>query len=179
MKTSLLSIALVFAAFGMQAQNTNVTETSKTTVRTVKDSDGERKQVKQQNTAEVQNIELKDADGKSLNKEMKETPVQVTSVTQITNPDGTTRTVDVDRSAVYTSTAGNKYNVQLDAMGYRVTSDQLKKPALLRKTSNNSYIYHTNGKTSVAYFDTQGNIVLETYDDKSDKVSVEKFVKAN
>jgi len=179
MKTSLLSIAFVFAAFGMHAQNTNVTETSKTTVRTIKDSDGERKQVKQQNTAEVQNIELKDADGKSLNKEMKETPTQVTSVTQITNPDGTTRTVDVDRSATYTSSNGKKYNVQLDAMGYRVTSDQLKKPALLRKTSNNSYIYRTNDKTSVAYFDTDGNIVLETYDDKSDKVSTEKFMKAN
>lgn len=179
MKTSLLSIALVFAAFTMQAQNTNVTETSKTTVKTIKDSDGERKQVKQQNTAEVQNIELKDADGKSLNKEMKETPVQVTSVTQITNPDGTTRTVDVDRSAVYTSSNGKKYSVQLDALGYRVTSDQLKKPALLRRTSNNSYIYRANDKTSIAYFDTDGNIVMETYDDKSDKVSTEKFMKGN
>ena len=179
MKTSLLSIALVFAAFGMQAQNTNVTETSKTTVRTVKDSDGERKQVKQQNTAEVQNIELKDADGKSLNKEMKETPVQVTSVTQITNPDGTTRTVDIDRSAVYTSTSGKQYKVTLDAMGYSVTSDELKKPALLRKTSTNSYIYRTKDKTSIGYFDTDGNIILETYDDSSDKVTVEKFMKTN
>ena len=179
MKTSLLSIALVFAAFGMQAQNTNVTETSKTTVRTVKDSDGERKQVKQQNTTEVQNIELKDADGKSLNKEMKETPVQVTSVTQITNPDGTTRTVDIDRSAVYTSTSGKQYKVTLDAMGYSVTSDELKKPALLRKTSTNSYIYRTKDKTSIGYFDTDGNIILETYDDSSDKVTVEKFMKTN
>lgn len=170
-------MAAVLFALNMQAQNTNVTETSKTTVTTVKDSDGEKKLVKEQMTQEAQDIKFKDTKGDPLNKEMAATPTQVTSVTQITNPDGTTRTVDVDRSAVYTSESGKKYNVALDAMGYRVTSDELKKPALLRRTSSNSYIYRAKDKTSIAYFDTQGNIILETYDDKSDKVTTEKFMR--
>jgi hypothetical protein len=72
---------------------------------------------------------------------MEVTPVQTTSVTQITNPDGSTRTVHVDRSAVYTSPGGQKYTLALDPMGYKVTSSELKKPAILRATSTNTYIY--------------------------------------
>lgn len=177
MKTSFLAIATFLVAFGTQAQNTNVTETSKKTVTTIKDSEGEKQVVKEQKTSEAQDIKFKDTPGDPLNKEMQATPTQVTSVTQITNPDGTTRTVDVDRSAVYASDSGKKYTIALDPMGYRVTSDALKKPALMRKTSTNSYIYRTKDKTSIAYFDTNGNIILETYDDASDKVTVEKFMK--
>ena len=179
MKTlSILAASLLFS-IASQAQNTNVTETSKTTVRTIKDSEGEKKLVKEQKTSEAQDIKFKDTPGDPLNKEMVTTPTQVTSTTQITNPDGTTRTVDIDRSAVYTSQSGKQYKVTLDAMGYSVTSDALKKPALVRKTSTNSYIYRAKDKTSIAYFDTDGNIILETYDDSSDKVTIEKFMKTN
>jgi len=108
---------------------------------------------------------------------MAATPTQVVSVTKVTNPDGTTRTVDVDRSAVYTSPTGKKYSLALDPMGYRVTSDELKKPALLRMTSTNSYIYRSKEATSVGYFDTNGDFVLESYDDKSDKVTIQKFAR--
>ena len=47
--------------------------------------------------------------------------------------------------------------------------------ALLRKTSTNSYIYRLKDKIAIGYFDTQGNLILETYDNKSDKVSIEKY----
>ena len=175
MKTTFLTIAALMLTFGISAQNTNVTDVTKTTVTTVKDSDGEKRLVKKEDVKEVQNIELKDANSNSLNKEMKETPVQVTSVTKITNPDGSTRTVDVDRSSYYMSD-GRKYKVALDAQGYTITSDMTKKPALLRKTSTNSYIYRTGNSTSVAYFDTEGNLVIETYNDKTDAVTARKFV---
>jgi hypothetical protein len=59
--------------------------------------------VKEQKTTEAQAIKFKDMPGDSLNKEMASSPTQIISTTQITNPDGTTRTVDIDRSAVYTS----------------------------------------------------------------------------
>ena len=49
----------------------------------------------------------------------------------------------------------------------------------MRKTSTNSYIYRAKDKTSIGYFDTDGNIILETYDDASDKVTIEKFMKMN
>lgn len=173
MKTILLGISLALFSFGAAAQNKNVQETTKTTVTTVKTSDGEKKYVKDEKTAEVQNIELKDAKPNTLNIEMKESPVNVTSTTQITNPDGTTRTVDIDRSSYY-SMGGNKYKLSLDASGYTMSSGT-GKPSLLRKTSTNSYIFRSKDKTAVGYFDTQGNLVLETYDDKTDKVSIETY----
>lgn len=179
MKTITMVAASVLFSFAMQAQNTNVTQTSKTTVRTIKDSEGEKKVVKEQNTTEAQDIKFKDTPGDPLNKETVSTPTQVISTTQITNPDGTTRTVDIDRSATYTSDSGKKYTVSLDAMGYRVMGDGMKKAALMRKTSTNSYIYRAKDKTSIGYFDTDGNIILETYDDASDKVTIEKFMKMN
>ncbi|AWA30473.1 hypothetical protein HYN48_10455 [Flavobacterium magnum] len=175
MKKILLSAMMLFGLNAV-AQNKNITNVTKTTVTTVKDSDGEKKQVKKENVQEVQNIELQNAESKELNKDLKPTPVEVTSTTQITNPDGSTRTVDVDRSSYYESN-GVKYDVKLDAQGYTVNAPSFQKPALLRKTSTNSYIYRGKDQTSIGYFDTNGNLILETYDDRSDKVSTQTFTK--
>lgn len=176
MKALILGFAAVLFTLNAQAQNKNVTNVSKTTTTTVKDSEGEKKMVKKENTTEVQNIELQNADANTLNKDLKASPVQVTSTTEITNPDGTTRTVDVDRSAYYT-VGGSKYKVALDNSGYMVMEPTGKKYAILRRTSNNNYIYRTKDKTSVGYFDKDGNLVLETYDDKTDKVIIETYTK--
>lgn len=177
MKKLVLGAVAILFAFQAQAQNTNVTETSKTTVTTVKDSDGEKQVVKEQKTTEAQDIKFKETAGDPLNKEMAASPTTVTSTTQITNPDGSTRTVSMDRSAVYMSPSGKQYKLALDPMGYRVTSEELKKPALLRMTSTNSYIYRSKDVTSVGYFDTNGDFILESYDDKTDKVSIQKFTR--
>lgn len=173
MKTILFGISVIMCTLTSQAQNKNVQETTKSTVTTVKTSEGEKKFVKNENTTEVQNIELKEANPNSINVEMKNSPVNVTSTTQITNPDGSTRTVDIDRSSYYMYN-GEKYKLALDASGYTMVKGN-EKPALLRKTTTNSYIFRTNNKTSIGYFDTNGNLVLETYDDKSDKVTVETY----
>lgn len=174
MKTIVLSGLALLATMGMQAQNKNVTDIQKTTVTTVKDSDGEKKILKTQEVQEVQDIELQDADSKALNKDMKQTPVQVTSRTTVTNPDGSTRTVDVDRSAYYDYN-GKNYQLRLDPSGYAIISPENKKVGVLRATTTNSYIYRGKNSTSIGYFDTNGNLVLETYDDKSDKVTVETY----
>ena len=174
MKSIFLGVATLLLTVSTQAQNTNVTDVTKTTVTTVKDSDGQKQQVKTQDVKEVQNIELQNADSKALNKDLKETPVQVTSSTQIVNPDGSTRTVDNDMSSYYESN-GKRYQVALDASGYTITNPDSKRQALLRKTSTNSFIYRTKDKTAVGYFNTNGDLVLETYDDKSDKISTETF----
>jgi len=175
MRTIYLGLAAFLLTMTVQAQNTNVTETQKTTVTTIKDSEGEKTRVKKQTTQQAQDIKFKETAGDPLNKEMVVTPVQSTSVTQITNPDGSTRTVNVDRSAYYEGN-GQKYKVALDPYGYTISNDKsTTKPALLRSTSTNSYIYRTKDKTAVGYFDLNGNLVIETYDDKSDKVNVETY----
>ncbi len=167
-------IALLFST-GMVAQNKNVTKTSKTTTTTIKDSDGEKQLIRTQNTDQQQNIEFQDADSNALNKDQKATPVQVTSTTQVTLPDGTTRMVDVDRSAYYTM-GDNQYKVYVDKKGYTLASDN-KKAGVLRHLSNNSYIYKTADRTSVGYFNEEGNLVLQTYDDKTDEITTEIFTR--
>ena len=174
MKTIILGIMAFLFSLNNQAQNQNVKSEVKTTVTTVKDSEGEKKIIKTQEVKEVQNIELKDADSNVLNKEIKESPVEVTATTAIT-ANGITKVVDVDRSAYY-NLNGKKYQVALSENGYNVFLPNRQKTAILRKTSNNNYIYKSKNKTSFAYFDANGNLVLESYDDKTDKVIIETYI---
>lgn len=171
---TLLSFLFTIASV---AQNKNVLKTSETTTTTIKDSDGEKKIVKKEDTQEIQKIELKDEKPNTLNIEMKETPVEVIKTTQITNADGTTRTVDVDRSGYYQGENNTKYKIALDSQGYTLIYDANKKPDLLRKTSINTYIYRNKNTTAISYFDTDGNLVIETYNDKNDTVTTQKYLK--
>jgi hypothetical protein len=176
MKKIAMFTAALLLGYSTQAQVKNVTDVTKTTTTTIKDSEGVKQAVKEQKIQEVQDVEVEDADSKALNKNIKQTPVQVTSVTTVTNPDGSTRTVDVDNSAYYENN-GQRYDVRLDAAGYTVNAPGWKKPAVLRKTSTNSFIYRGKDKVAIGYFDTNGNLVLETYDDKSDKVTIETLTR--
>ncbi|QZK89922.1 hypothetical protein K5V07_05235 [Flavobacterium sp. CHNK8] len=173
MKTILIgAIALLFS-MNSQAQIKNVKSEVKTTVTTIKDSKGEKQLVKTQEVKETQNIELKDAESNALNKEIKQTPVQVTAITAVT-ANGVTNIVDVDRSAYYNYN-GQKYQVSLAETGYNMYLPNKEKAAVLRKTSNNNYIYSTKSKTSFGYFNADGNLVLESYDPATDKITSEIF----
>lgn len=173
MKKLVLGIAVLLFSINSQAQIKDKKTETKTTIITKKDSEGEHTTVKKEIEKEVQNIEMKAESPNTLNIEMKETPVEVTKMTVITNPDGTTRTVHIDRSGLYEYN-GNKFKLALDAMGYTLTFGN-SKPALLRKTSTNSYIYRSKDKTAIGYFDTSGNLIVEIYNDKSDDVTIEKY----
>ena len=168
------AFALLLSA-GLQAQNTNVTDVTKKTVTTVKDSDGTKQVIKEENIKAKQKIELENPDSKALNKDMKASPVELESTTTVTNPDGTTRTVATDRSAAY-QFEGKNYMLSLDPSGYIVTDVDNKKIGLLRATSTNSYIFRGEKSISIGYFDVDGNMVLDTYDDNSDKVTTRTFV---
>jgi hypothetical protein len=173
MKTILIGALALLFSVQSQAQNKNVKSEVKTTVTTIKDSKGEQKLVKTQEIKETQNIELKDADSNALNKEIKQTPVQVTAITAVT-ANGVTNIVDVDRSAYYNYN-GQKYQVSLAETGYNMYLPNKEKTAVLRKTSNNNYIYSTKSKTSFGYFNADGNLVLESYDPETDKITSEIF----
>ena len=171
-----MSAVAVFFAMNVQAQNKNVTKTSNTTVTTVKDSDGEQKMIKTQNVNQVQDVELQNAESNELNKDVKASPVQVTSTTTITAPNGTTRTVDVDRSAYY-SMGNQKYQMSVDNVGYTMMTDKNKKAGVLRQVSTNGYIYQNGDRTSYGYFDENNNLVISTYDSKNDTIVTEMYSK--
>ena len=174
MKTIILSFAALVITLNTSAQIQNVTEVSKTTITTTKDSDGEKQSIKKQDVKEVQNVELQNPNSDALNKDMKLTPVAVISKTQIINPDGSTRTVDIDRSSYYESN-GKKVQLSLDSNGYFMVMPETRTRTLLRKTSTNSYILKSKNKFAIGYFDVNGNLIIESYDDKSDRVNVETF----
>ena len=166
-------VAFLFT-LNTQAQNTNIKTEVQTNVLTTKDSKGEKKIIKTQEIKEIQNVELKDADSNVLNKDIKESPVQVIATTAV-SADGVTKVIDVDRSAYY-NLGGEKYKVATDTSGYTMFLPDGKKTAILRKTSNNNYIYRTKNATSYGYFDANGNLVLESYDDKTDKITVTTYI---
>ena len=174
MKSILFGILFICATSTINSQNKNVKDETKTTTTTVVDSKGEKTYVKKENTREVQNIELKEQNPKNINMDLKDSAVMVKSTTTITNPDGSTRTVDIDRSSYYLLN-GKKYNVALDSRGYQILSEDNKEEAFLRKTSTNSFIYRNKNKIAIGYFDVEGNLILETYDPKTDTVSYEKY----
>ncbi|MBF6640923.1 hypothetical protein IVB69_05485 [Flavobacterium sp. J49] len=175
MKVLLLSTLTLLFTINSQAQNTNVKSEVKTTTKTIKDSKGEKKIVKTEEIKEVQKIKLEEAKANSLNIPMKaDQEVDVTKKTKLA-VDGVTQFVDVDRSAYYTFN-GQKYQVAIDKSGYTMAIPDNQERAVLRRTSNNNYIYKNKDKLSVGYFDAEGNLVLETYDEKTDTVVLEKFI---
>lgn len=174
MKKLIVTLSLILCTSYGFTQNKNVSKEEKTTVRTIKDSQGEQKIVKKEEIQEVQDIEFEDNGKNTLNKDMKNTPVQVTSTTEV-SVDGVTRSVDVDRSAYY-NFDGVKYEVAVDKTGYSLKNTKGKNLGVLRKTSNNNYIYVENNKVSVGYFDKDGNLILETYDPKNDVMIIDKYM---
>lgn len=171
MKLVALTIIAFLCSIQIEAQNTQ-TETKTKTI-TVKDSDGIHKKVKTEVIKKDQKIVLGEENPKSINVPVVDSPETITKITKITNPDGTTRTVDVDKSGYYEFN-GKIYKLELDALGYIITHGDMK-PALLRKTTTNSYIFKSENRTAIGYFDTEGNLVVEFYDDKLDIVNVEKY----
>jgi hypothetical protein len=65
--------------------------------------------------------------------------------------------------------------VELDAKGYQLVSENNKKIGKIRKTTTNSFIFIGKNKTAIAYFDTKGNLVLESYNSKTDTVTYETY----
>lgn len=173
MKTIALSLVSFFALSTLQAQNENVQKTTEIKTTTIKDSDGEKKIVRTVETNQVQKVELGEEKANTLNIETVASPVNVVTQTKV-SVDGVVQSIDVDRSAVY-NFDGKDYKVSLDKSGYTITNSDSKNQAFLRRTSNNNYIYKTKNKTSVGYFDEKGNLILETYDEKTDKIILEKY----
>lgn len=174
MKIIMIGMAAFLFSLNIQAQKKNVKTEVKTNITTVKDSDGNKSVIQTKEIEEVQTIKLKDADSKVLNKDIKESPVEVTATTKITE-NGVTKVISVDRSAYY-ELDGKKYKVASDNSGYIMFNPNGEKSAVLRKTSNNNYIYKAKDKTSYGHFNADGNLVLETYDENTDTITITTYI---
>lgn len=172
---NIILIVFLSLGFGLNAQvNKNVSEETKTTTTTVNNGSTPRTVTKTEKVTTQQNIELKDAESKKLNKDMKPTPTQVTSTTTVST-NGVP--VQVSSSSYYTMD-NTRYQFVSDPAGYRISAPDNTSYAIIRKTANNSYIYKTKDRTSVGYFDANGNFVVETYDEKTDAMIKQTYTKA-
>lgn len=176
MKTTILALLFLTFTIGTTAQNKNVLKTTKTKTTTIKDSDGEKQIVKTEKTNEVQNVELGEVKSNTINVPTVNSPTQVTKTTEV-SVDGSVQSRNVEQSAYYMF-GGEKYQIKSDDYGYTMISTNASRNSfkgIMRKTSNNNYIYTDGNKTSFAYYDADGNLILETYDSKSDLIKLEKF----
>jgi hypothetical protein len=171
MKLNIMYCLVFLYCFPVLGQNTQTETKTKTIV--IEDSEGTHKTVKTEVVKKDQKIELGKENPNSINIPAVDSPILVTTSTKITNPDGTTRTVQLDRSGYYENN-GRIYVLSLDASGYVLTHGEMK-PALLRITSINSYIYKLESKVAIAYFDSNENLVVEYFDEVSNQTIIEKY----
>jgi cytoskeletal protein RodZ len=82
MKIIMVGMVAFLLSVNIQAQKKYKVR-SKTNITTVKDSDGNKQVIQTKEVEEVQSIEFKDADSKNLNKDIKETPVNVTATKKL------------------------------------------------------------------------------------------------
>lgn len=155
------------------AQNQNVQKETLTTTTTIKDSKGEQKIVKTEEVKEIQKVAIGDEQPGTKNIPQVEAPVDVTKTTKVA-VNGDLKALDVKHSTHYKSN-GVDYELQSDDLGYSIIIPNNKKRALLRRTSNDNYIYTNRNVISLAHFDKDGNLILETYDQKTDTVKTEKL----
>lgn len=169
-----MTAAVLFGVFTMSAQNKNVQKETETKTTTITDSKGSREVVKSVETDQVQNVELKEGEqvGKNIPVD-NNAPTSVVKTTSV-SVDGDLKFEDVDRSAYY-SMNNKKYQIKTDENGYIFVSDNMKDKVYLRKASNNNYFYVKNNTTAIGYFDAEGNLIIESYNKKSDKITTEKY----
>lgn len=173
MKNIVLALALALGLSVNAQVNKNVTKETTTTRTTVnKGNQGVKSSEVNQTRTAQQELDFKDAESNKLNKDLKPTPVAVTTSTTISG-DGIP-TQEIDRSSYYTLN-GQRYQFVTDKTGYRVISGDNQNFGTMRRTSNNNYIYRSGTTTSIGYFDKDGNFVVESYDDKTDGVTVQTY----
>lgn len=172
---NIATIIFLSLGFALNAQvNKNVTEETKTTQVTVNNGSTPQTVTKTETKSSQQNIELKDAESKKLNKDVKVTPTQVTATTTVSTNEVPTQ---VSSSSYYTMD-NNRYQFVTDPSGYRITAPDNTNYAIIRKAANNNYIYKTKNGTAIGYFDANGNFVVESYDEKSDGITIQTYTKA-
>lgn len=174
MKKLMILSVMILGTSVTFAQNTNVLKETETKVTTIKDSKGERKIEKTIVRNETQPVELEMSEQKGKNIPMKENvPVNVQTKTKVA-VDGKTQYVNIEHSAYYMFN-NKKYEIKNDEKGYIFYHNGKETNEFLRKTSRDYYLYINKNDVSIAKFDSNGNLIIESYDKKKDEITVEKY----
>ncbi len=131
-----------------QDKSKNKTEETTTTTVTVNDGSGKPKKVtKTETTTANQNIELKDAESKKLNKEA-----------NYQDQVSTSTTISGDGIPTYYSLNGQQYIFVTDKTGYKVAAPNDRNYAVVRQPLTDS-IFTNKDTTSIGYFNDNGDLL--------------------
>lgn len=167
-------IAMLALGFSLNAQvNKNVTKETKTTTVTVDDGTEKKRIVKTEGTDTEQEIEFKQTGKDKLNKDIANTPTKVTKTEVLQGDDMETK---VGR-ATYYSMNGKNYMFVSNKNGYKISSTDNLDYGTMKRTDDNKYSCEMNGKSSVGYFDDNGNLVVETKEGNNKMVETYTLIK--
>lgn len=171
MKIAISSIMTLLFCFTINAQNKNVVKETKTTILKVNNGTPT---VKTEETEAVQAVETEASTNHKNVRDVKNTPVQITKKVTLAKDGKIVETLS-SLSSLY-SLNNKQYEFTSDGNGYKVGTAENGNLGILRKTPNNNWIYKTkDGGISFGFFDADGNLVLERYDENTDNVVVETF----
>ena len=158
MKKTMILFALFAFTTVFAQENKNKEKETLTTKTTVKDSKGSKTSEESVSTSKTQTLKLSQDDAYKVNQEVVRTSIKI------------------DTEVSYEHD-GNRFQflTQQDRDGYRLMTirDNAKNEefAVIKPTSRNGfYIISQDGKSSFGYFNDEGNFVVESYDEKADKV---------
>ncbi|HET8887166.1 MAG TPA: hypothetical protein VFM70_12525 [Salinimicrobium sp.] len=170
MKKFIMVLALAAFTTGFaQEKNVNKSEEVRTTKATVKTNKGLETVSKKEKIEARQVIELKNADKKKVNYEVKEQPFVIEYETSFTSGDTNYNFTPDDKGFVLTRENNGNGNEKMMPYGKA------------RETGNEGvFIISTKNKNNFAIgsFDAEGNFIIETYDPKADVIVKEVFVRS-
>jgi hypothetical protein len=159
-----------------QEKTKNVSE--ETTVKTIKTNNGEKiteNKVKV-TTREEQNIEFDEKDKDKRDKDVVNSPVKVLKTLEI----------DDDKDNFYDSKVeigfyefeGTRYNFTKSETGFLIhkNEDAFNFGKALRASEKNHYLFKSDDKTGVGYFNDKGNFAVEYYNNDTGKLEKEEFI---
>ena len=151
----LMTISTV--AFAQNNDKIEKTQTIKTTVNNGTESNTTTKKI---TTTTSRDVQLDPTDTGKVNQ-------------RITNSNLNTRT------DITYSNSDHSYSLEKDDKGLNlimIEGNERMPLAKMRKLSTKEgYVFRNNDETSYAHFDTEGNLIVETYDYKNDSIVVKKY----
>lgn len=171
----MFTFLLVSGMYAQEKTPTDKMETTKTTTTTI-DKNGEKQVVGKvkETTRKEQKIKTNQYGGETVNGYKVDTPIKVSKTIQIDKD--WDPFYDMKNKIVYYNLNGEPMTFNSTDSGFSIASSQNDSHGTARKSAS-SHLYLTNiqGHSGVGYFDNNGNLIVEYYDDKIDMMVTEIY----
>ncbi|WGK64442.1 hypothetical protein [Croceiramulus getboli] len=170
-----LGLAIATTGFAQEKEtidrNVEVTKETKTMKVKVNNDDARKMKV----TAESKTpVMLSNDDKNQINQSRVEAPSKVT-VSTATDVDGDSWYDKMTSSTFYTFNE-QKYLLTKNDYGFKMTAEGQDDMKVYKTNQNNYYIFESDNRNGVGYFDANGNFIVEYYDYDETEVKKETYM---